>query len=183
MPMVTANLTKELGAVLELPLYPDVETRRQFVERLAEGKLTRPENAASHFCVFFMPFDPAICKVFFVHHKKAGLWIAPGGHIEPGESICTTLNREILEELGVRNFFAQRPQPFLFTIKHITDSVRPCRVHYDIWYLMKTDGRNFAINQGEFHDARWLSVAEAHDFVTDRNNLLALEKLPPCPSI
>jgi 8-oxo-dGTP pyrophosphatase MutT (NUDIX family) len=43
-------------------------------------------------------------KVLLMHRKREpnlGLWVAPGGKIEPGESPCETALREFAEETGL----------------------------------------------------------------------------------
>lgn len=42
-----------------------------FQKRLNQGKLTRDENPETHFCVYFLPYNPQNKKVFLVHHKKS----------------------------------------------------------------------------------------------------------------
>ncbi len=44
---------------------------------------------------------PSAQKLLFVKHKKLGVWIQPGGHIELDENPVTALYREILEETGL----------------------------------------------------------------------------------
>ena len=150
---------------------------RLFLERLEEGLLTRDENPASHFCVYFLPFNSKKGKVFIVHHKKSRLWLSPGGHIDKGEELLTTLNREMDEELGVKGFFKEAPEPFLLTITPIENSTQPCKTHFDIWYLVNTDGSVFQINPREFHDTKWMTIDEAEKIVTDYANKKALEFL------
>lgn len=41
-------------------------------------------------------------KVLLIKHKKLGLWLNPGGHIEPGELPHQAAEREFFEETGVR---------------------------------------------------------------------------------
>ena len=41
-------------------------------------------------------------QVLLHRHEKLGLWLPPGGHVEPGELPCDAAVREVLEESGVR---------------------------------------------------------------------------------
>lgn len=41
-------------------------------------------------------------KVLLVHHRKLNLWMAPGGHVDEGESPHLTAERECYEETGLR---------------------------------------------------------------------------------
>lgn len=153
------------------------ETYKAYQQRLTEDLPTRDENSASHFCAYFLPFDSQNKKVFIVHHKKSGLWISPGGHIDKGETLLEALNREIDEELGVKEFFKEEPSPFLLTITPIENPVQPCKSHYDVWYLVSTDGSNFNIDPQEFLDTKWMTIEEAEEIVTDPANRQALERI------
>ncbi|MBW7955279.1 NUDIX domain-containing protein [Patescibacteria group bacterium] len=41
-------------------------------------------------------------KVLLIKHKKLGLWLNPGGHIEPNELPHQAAEREFFEETGIR---------------------------------------------------------------------------------
>lgn len=41
-------------------------------------------------------------RVLLHRHRKLGMWLPPGGHIEPGELPDEAAVREVLEETGVR---------------------------------------------------------------------------------
>ena len=156
--------------------YCDSEsTRTNFLKRLEEGAFIRDENPQSHFCAYFLPYNSENKKVFIVHHKKSGLWLSPGGHIDKDEGLLEILNREIDEELGVKTFFKELPSPFLLTITPIENKVQPCKTHLDIWYLVNTDGANFNVDPKEFHETKWLTIDEAEKIVTDPPNRKALE--------
>lgn len=151
------------------------EIRDIFLIRIKDGSLTRDENTSSHLCVYFLPYDPSSKKVFLVHHKKAKLWLSPGGHIDKGESSLETLRREVKEELGFDYQISIQTQPFLLTTVSINNPVVPCKTHFDIWYGIRTDGSNFQIDPREFNETRWLTIAEARKLVIDPPNLQALD--------
>lgn len=167
----------DIAKVLDARISESPESFALYRQRLEEGRLTRDENTESHFCVYFLPYNPATKEVFIVHHKKSGLWIAPGGHIDEGETLFQALNREVNEELGVEQSFTEMPVPFLLTITRIDSATHPCKTHFDIWFLLKTDGANFQIDPKEFHDTKWVSIEAAKQFVTDTPNLTALKVL------
>lgn len=41
-------------------------------------------------------------KILLIKHKKLGLWLNPGGHIEPNELPHQAAEREFFEETGIR---------------------------------------------------------------------------------
>lgn len=166
------DLYHDIANIINREICDSEETYDGFLRRLAEGNLTREENNLTHFCVFFLPYNPADKKVFIGDHKKSGLWLSPGGHIEKDERLVEALNREIGEELGVKDFFREsEAKPFLLTISHIGEEMR----HYDIWFLMKTDGADFIVDPGEFYEARWMTIEEAEKMKTSPPNLAALK--------
>ncbi|MBI2484289.1 NUDIX domain-containing protein [Candidatus Uhrbacteria bacterium] len=170
-------LYDEIGKIIDPTICDSEHTRANFLKRLEEGSLTRDEHPQSHYCVYFLPYNQRDKKVLIAHHKKSGLWISPGGHIDKGEGLFETLNREIDEELGVTHFFQELQSPFLLTITPIENKVQPCKTHYDIWYLVLSDGSNFNVDPKEFHETRWLTIAEAEKIVTDGPNRKALETI------
>lgn len=159
------------------PAICNQQTANYWLERLEKGYLTRDDGNVSHFCCYFLPYNPVTKQIFIVHHKKSGLWLSPGGHIDHSESLMQTLNREIEEELGVKDKIKGEIQPFLLTITPIENRVQPCKEHLDIWYRFPTDGSEFNVDPKEFHTTKWVDIAEARELVTDPPNLEALSKM------
>ena len=60
----------------------DQKSSREFRALLKEEANIREERATKHFSVYFLPFNPETENIFIVHHKKADLWLSPGGHID-----------------------------------------------------------------------------------------------------
>ncbi len=170
------DLASEIKSVIAEDIARDSVVLR-FTERLSEGDLTRDENPKTHFCAYFLPYNKEIRKVFIIHHKKSGLWLSPGGHIDREEDLMTTLNREIDEELGIKNKITEKIKPFLLTITPINNSVQPCKEHLDIWYQIPMSESEITVNPTEFHNSRWVTISEARELITNQPNLEALGKM------
>ncbi len=155
----------------------DAQVSDMFLRRAVLDSLTREENERSHFTVHFLPFNRTANQVFLVHHKKANLWIAPGGHIEQQETLLQTVNRELREELGLVDYFSSLPVPILLTHLAIDNERQPCKEHFDIWFELETDGRDFNVDTTEFYDTQWVSRARVPQFVSAPTNLKAIQSL------
>lgn len=171
------NLDQEIRDIASHSNEQSPEVLKRFIERTYEGRLTRDENDKTHFCSYFLPYNPSTRDVFIVHHKKSGLWLAPGGHIDKGEDLLTGLNREVHEELGVDNAFPELPKPFLLSLTLINNPPQTCTEHLDFWFLLQTDGAHFKVDPQEFHSTKWVSFEEAKQLMTDKANLEALERV------
>lgn len=158
-------------------LCPDEATYQRFLKRIEQGALTRDENPTSHFCVYFLPFNPETNEVFIVHHKKSNLWLAPGGHIDRGETPEQAAHREIAEELGMQDSSSIALEPFFFSIVDIKNQQHTCQTHHDLWYPVRTDGSAYQIDPAEFHTTKWASAVEARKLISDPSNLQALARI------
>lgn len=57
------------------------------------------ENRKKHFTASALIVDDG--KVLLLHHKKLGVWLYPGGHVEDTETPDQTAIREVKEETGL----------------------------------------------------------------------------------
>ena len=174
-----ANLSQQLQQVVQESFFRE----KSFLQRLKKGGLTRDENQISHFCVYFPAFDPVAREIFLGHHKKSDLWLVNGGHIDKGELLEDTLQREMKEEWG-RVIAWRRPlRPDLLTLTKIVNNPvgRPCRYHYDLWFFISVDKAKFKpdpkLLAEEFFATKWLSLAASRRRVTDPNTLTAIKFL------
>lgn len=156
--MIKDIFKKEILKLKDKP-YVDKNILKQFLKRLSLENLIRAQNAADHFCCFFVPVDIKTKQVFAGHHIKADEWIPPGGHIELNEKPIETIQREFKEELGLA-FTDQKITLFDIGITLINDPKRPCRIHNDFWYAVFTKKQKLSYDRGEFHTAGWLSIDE-----------------------
>ena len=91
-------------------------------------------------------------------HKRLGLWLQPGGHIDPGETPAEGALREAEEETGLH-------------VRHPTDGPRLVHVdvhpgpkghtHLDVRFLLEADGDEPTPAADESPDVRWFTWDEA----------------------
>ena len=131
-------------------------------------------------------------KVLFLKHKKYGVWLQPGGHIEERETPDEAAVRETEEEVGLRveiledfqpntsfdNDSDDLPEPFNINLHKIEDG----HWHLDFQYLaMPVDD----ISEKEYsdRDIKWFSKDDLSDKSLDmpenarKTALRALESL------
>lgn len=162
---MSENLNEILaGEILHL-LSDDGEMASEFRKRLGEGSVTRAENPATHFGVYFAALDSRAKKVFIGHHKKSGLWLFNGGHLDLGENFRTAVEREIGEEWGVDANTFRIEKPELLTIASIENPNHLCKFHFDVWHFIDVDMNAFNPDPvklaEETHETRWLDLDEA----------------------
>ncbi len=153
------TVREELNA-LDASHHVDKNVLEKFRRRLDANSLTKAENPADHFCSFFLPVHTATQSIYLVHHRKAGSWIPPGGHIEKGELPRETVAREYAEELG---FTLTREAVTLFDISVTRiENHTPCKIHFDLWYTVSCAERtDYRFLEAEFHGAGWFSIKTA----------------------
>lgn len=133
----------------------------------------KPATPPKHLVSYLVPVDPRDGSVFLVDHRLAGLWLPPGGHVEPGEEPAVTARREAMEELGIEADFSIAGQaPFFLTVTETvsvaglkaSESDRAAhRAHTDVslWYLLAGHrGMPIILDPREFGGGRWWSAAE-----------------------
>lgn len=90
-------------------------------------------------------------------HKRLGIWVQPGGHLDPGETPWDAARREASEETGLEVHHALG-EPVLVHV-----DVHPGgrgHTHLDLRYLFVAEGEP-APPPGESQEVRWLAWPEA----------------------
>ena len=106
-------------------------------------------------------------------HKRLGLWLQPGGHLDPGEPPWDAALREAVEETGLD---VRHPQggPVLV---HVDVHPGPKgHTHLDLRYLLIGPPDDPAPAEGESDECRWFAWDEAVA-VADPGLRGALERL------
>jgi 8-oxo-dGTP pyrophosphatase MutT (NUDIX family) len=113
--------------------------------------------------------------VLLLKHRRLGIWVQPGGHIDAGEAPWEAALREVREETGLE--VAMRNQPLvaaalsqvynqIFTLDHVDVHPGPRgHTHLDLRYLMQAGVNGESTDPcpppEESQEVEWLDWAEA----------------------
>lgn len=129
-----------------------------FLDGLPEP-FSRHQHGA-HFTASALVVDEPRARTALVHHRKLGLWVQPGGHLDPEDaSVAAAALREVREETGLAGRLAET-RPVHLDVHEIPERAdMPAHLHLDVRFLVVADG-DLALSD-ESLDVQWLDVAEA----------------------
>lgn len=119
--------------------------------------------------------DPVARRVLMVHHKATGLWVFPGGHLDPDETLAECAVREVREETGVEATIFDRssftipgaewhPSPWItaaFPAPAKPHKGEPAHTHIDHLFIGTADSTQpLMAAAAEVHGTRWMTAFE-----------------------
>lgn len=145
------------------------------LERL-RGLLRRPgrpfdrrEFDPGHVTASAFVLHPEGGRVLMVHHRRLGIWVQPGGHVEPADpDVQTAAHREAVEETGVGGL---RPVGLLDVDVHrfpARPGGDPAHLHFDVRFAFVAGAAALAPG-AEVADARWAGPADLAGMAVDRS--------------
>jgi len=109
-------------------------------------------------------------NVLLVHHRKLGLWLPVGGHIEANETPEDALKREAKEEADIEIEIAgsrdeagdvKGTVEVLTNPDHIQlEDIDARHQHIDLAYFARTRSSSVKLKADEHHEIRWFSEKE-----------------------
>lgn len=166
--------TASRGQLVDLVegIHPWDETERAHrqttLDWLAGGapayRTAKPDVPDPHLVSYFVVLDETRLELLLVAHRKAGLWLPSGGHVEPDEDPWETVVRECREELHVPAAPSRLPglpgdRPFFVTVTR----TRGAGPHTDVslWYVLGLPRSSIvSYDAAEFDGIRWVRVDE-----------------------
>ncbi len=129
-----------------------------FLDGLPEP-LSRHQHDA-HFTASALVVDASRTRTALVHHRKLGIWVQPGGHLDEDDaSYPAAALREVREETGLDGT-VEPPQPLHLDVHEIPARPEmPAHLHLDVRFLVVADGE-LRLSE-ESHEVRWLAFADA----------------------
>ena len=114
-----------------------------------------------HLVSYFVVLDEKRGELLLVAHRKAGLWLPSGGHVEPMEDPWDTVVRECREELFIEAVpsAVAGGEPFFLTITQTRGRGRHTDV--SLWYVLEAEvGSVVTFDEDEFSAIKWLSLSQ-----------------------
>lgn len=137
-------------------------------------RIEKPATPPKHLVSYFLLIDGD--HILLVDHIKSGLWLPSGGHVEPDEHPRATVEREIVEELGISAEFVFEDPQFITA----TTTVGQTAGHIDVslWYLLRgRRSEKLDFDRDEFTQVRWFALDEVPYQRTEPELGRFLEKL------
>lgn len=112
-------------------------------------------------------------------HKRLGIWLQPGGHIDPGETPWDAARREALEETGLEVRLVRSGPDAVPELVHVDVHPGPRgHTHLDLRYLVEGGTADPSPPEGESQEIGWFAW-DAAIAMADPGLRGALEALRP----
>ena len=120
------------------------------LDRPFDERGQRDHVTVSAFCVSSL-------GVVLVKHRRLGIWLQPGGHVDAGELPHAAALRELEEETGVLGVHRDPP-----ALVHVSVHDGPLgHRHYDCRWLLEATTMILEPAEGESPDVEWLAPRDA----------------------
>lgn len=123
-------------------------------------------------------------NALLILHEKYNKWVAPGGHVDPGENSLMAASRESGEEVGIKDLELLKPEIFDIDIHRIPEATKhgvlePEHWHFDVRYLFKIQpNATVDLNTLEAKGFKWpllTEIASDEDLSISRQASKAIE--------
>jgi 8-oxo-dGTP diphosphatase len=137
--------------------------RADILEWVASGqqlfRSVPPDTPPKHLVVYFIPVDAAERCLLLGDHRKSGLWLPPGGHVEDREDPRQAVIREAREELGIDGDFKD-DKPFFLKVTPTNEA--NSHLDVDLWFVLQVTRHAAQLNPDprEFKGIRWFDLDE-----------------------
>lgn len=133
-----------------------------------------------HFTASAFVLSPDGKDMLLILHGKLGLWLQPGGHVDPDDSdIFAAARREVQEETAMTALEWPQGTPAIFDVDIHTIPARkndPDHEHFDVRVLFKATTRDFTAGD-DAKDGRWVPLDEISLEISDESVMRAVRKI------
>jgi 8-oxo-dGTP pyrophosphatase MutT (NUDIX family) len=157
----------------------ELEYRARMLELLASpGAFQSSHFVPGHFTASAFVLSPERDALLLILHRKLGLWLQPGGHVEPSDAtLAQAARREVAEEVGAELEPALGDEAFDIDIHRIPPyGEKPAHEHFDVRFRFFARSRTFSASD-EVVRAEWVPLERLASVTSDRSVLRAALKL------
>lgn len=152
---------------------------RELLDR-GDAVFARDHFRPGHITASAFVLSPERDALLLVHHRKLGLWLQPGGHVDGDDAdILAAARREVGEEVGLTSVELALEGLFDVDVHAIpARAAEPAHEHFDVRVLLAAPHRAFVASD-EVLSARWVTARELAAIGTDASVRRAATKVWP----
>jgi 8-oxo-dGTP pyrophosphatase MutT (NUDIX family) len=148
----------------------------ELLER-GERAFRRDEYDPGHFTASAFVLSPDRDALLLILHQKLGLWLQPGGHLEPEDGdVVAAARRELGEEVGLADAELLDSEMLDIDVHRIPPSSQPAHRHFDVRFLFRAHDRRLTA-QSDAVAARWVPLAEVPSATSDASVQRAIARI------
>jgi 8-oxo-dGTP pyrophosphatase MutT (NUDIX family) len=161
-----------------------VARMRSVLAASGEGAFARDHFDPGHFTASAFVVAPDRQRILLILHGRFGIWLQPGGHVDPSDlDIEAAARREVSEETGLADGCLVLSDRFeglldvdIHDIPANPNKGEPAHQHLDVRFCFQASTQRIEAGS-DARDAKWVRLDEADALETDESVRRALRKL------
>ena len=143
------------------PVDPDqAQARAAAVALLDSTPEPLGRQDAGHLTGSALVVDVTLSRVLVLWHKKLGLWVQPGGHLDGDGDLARSACREAAEETGIAGLRLVSSEPVDLDLHRVAPPDAAAHDHHDVRFVVVAPEGAEPVANDEADRFRWLTLPE-----------------------
>lgn len=126
------------------------------------GHIHKPDNMEQHLGVLTQVLSPDRESIYLISHKKAQMWLPPGGHVDKDVRLQEAVRNEIREELNTEAAFIDKNS--FFHTRTLTQGSNAGHIDVTYWFMLEGDPSvQYEVQEKEASGSKWFNIQEILD--------------------